>query len=79
MIMPLRVLAPEIAHLVDMPLPKEEFLERIRRPLTEEEVTEVAGLFRWFTHRYPTAKDRLDYVRRTIAQWNRILPVIRHG
>jgi len=72
--MPRRRLAPEIAHLVDLPLDRESFLKRADRPMTEDELTETAALVRWFRRRYPTVKQRLDYVRRTFERWNRPLP-----
>ena len=31
-------------------------------------------LDRWFKRRYPTAKERLDYARRTYAEWMRSAP-----
>jgi len=71
-----RSIAPEIAHLVDAPLSEQEFLERVRRPPTAEEIAEVRELVRWFTRRYPTVGERLGYVRRAYARWNRRLPVV---
>jgi hypothetical protein len=72
-----RHVAPEIADLVDVPLPEEEFLQRVSRPPTDSEIEEVAALFEWFTRRYPTVKARLDYVRRTFARWNRPLKPVK--
>lgn len=66
-----RRLAPEIAELVDAPLAPEEFLARIRAPLTPEEIADTAALVRWFTRRYPTVRDRMAYIRRAYAQWTR--------
>lgn len=53
------------------PLPQAEFERRIRAPLDDDEVEEVAGLVRWFTRRYPTVAERFAYVRRAWAHWTR--------
>jgi len=54
----------DIANLVSARIPPEEFERRAKTPLTDAEAEEIAELVAWFTRRYPTAKDRLDYVRR---------------
>ncbi|MFO0761219.1 MAG: hypothetical protein U0359_32370 [Byssovorax sp.] len=63
-------LAPEIEARVEASLPVEEF-ERRLRAFTEEEAQEAEDLIRWFMRRYPTPKERLDFARRTFAQWTR--------
>lgn len=67
-------LAPEIAEMYETPLTLEEFERRMAVPPTEEELAEFAELVRWFTRRYPTAKDRFAYVRRKYAEWTRNPP-----
>lgn len=40
-------------------------------PVTDAERNEVLALVRWFERRYPTPAERLAYVRRTYARWQR--------
>jgi hypothetical protein len=68
-----RALPPAVAALVEAPRPVEEFLARVRAPLTEDEFTTAHELVTWFTRRYPTVRARLDYVRRAYARWARPL------
>jgi hypothetical protein len=44
------------------------------RPLTPREVADAAELVAWFTRRYPTAKERLAYVRRAVRRWRPARP-----
>lgn len=67
-------LAPEIAEMYETPLSLEEFERRSSVRPSEEEVAEFMSLVRWFTGRYPTAKDRFAYVRRKYAEWTRNPP-----
>lgn len=69
-------LAPAIAEKVEESLPVEEFDRRLAA-FTDEEREEALALIRWFTRRYPTPKERLDFARRMFEQWTRptqILP-----
>jgi len=68
-----RPLPPEVAALVDAPRPTEEFLARVRAPLSDDEVVSTLELVAWFTRRYPTVRERLHYVRRAYARWSRPL------
>jgi hypothetical protein len=68
-----RALPPEVAALVEEPRPADEFLARVRAPLTEDEVATTQELVAWFTRRYPTVHERLAYVRRANARWSRPL------
>ncbi len=67
-------LAPEIVEMAETPLTLEEFERRTAVQPTQEEVAELMDLVRWFTGRYPTAKDRFAYVRRKYAEWTRNPP-----
>lgn len=40
-------------------------------PFTDAEREEVRALVGWFCRRYPTPLDRLAYVRRAYARWER--------
>ena len=40
-------------------------------PISEEERADVLTLIRWFRRRYPEPADRLAYVRRAYARWQR--------
>ena len=68
-------LAPEIAEEVEASLTVEEF-DRRARAFTEEETEEALEQIRWFLRRYPTVKERLDFARRTFAQWTRKTPIV---
>ena len=67
-------LAPEIAEMYETPLTLEQFERRMAVRPTEEEVAELMDLIRWFTGRYPTAKERFAYVKRKYAEWTRNPP-----
>jgi hypothetical protein len=67
-------LAPEIVEMYETPLTLEEFERRTAVRPTEEEVAELMDLIRWFTGRYPTAKDRFAYANRKYAEWTRNPP-----
>jgi hypothetical protein len=71
-------IAPEIAEQVEASLPVEEF-ERRLRAFTDEEREEALELIRWFMRRYPTAKERLDFARRTFEQWTRPTRIAPHS
>ncbi len=67
-----RYLHPAIAALAEARLPDDEFERRIAAPLSDDELRETEALVRWFTRRYPTAKERLDYyARRKFEEWTR--------
>jgi hypothetical protein len=62
----------EIRELYLTPLPVDEFERRgaaAIRELDGAELDNLSELLGWFQRRYPTAKDRLDYVRRAYARW----------
>jgi formylglycine-generating enzyme required for sulfatase activity len=40
-------------------------------PITQAERDDVLALVRWFRRRYPTPAERLAYVRRAYARWQR--------
>jgi hypothetical protein len=68
-----RALPPAVAALIDAPRPVDEFVARVAAPLTEDERASTLELVAWFTRRYPTVRERLDYVRRAYARWSRPL------
>lgn len=43
----------------------------LEAPLTDAEREEVRALAAWFCRRYPAPLDRLAYVRRAYARWQR--------
>lgn len=67
-------LAPEIVEMYETPLTREQFEQRMAVRPTDDEVAEFMDLVRWFTSRYPTAKDRFAYVNRKYAEWTRNPP-----
>lgn len=48
-----------------------EVAERLRAPISHEEREQVLSLVGWFCRRYATPADRLAYVRRAYARWQR--------
>ena len=46
------------------PLPIDEFRRRVDAPRDPREAEANLDLVRWFTKQYPTAKERLRYIRR---------------
>lgn len=52
-------------------LSPEAFTRLVNRPLSEDEREGYRDLIRWFTGRYPTAKERLAYARRKYAEVTR--------
>ena len=56
------------------PLEAREYLDT---PISDSERDEVLALVRWFRRRYPTPLDRLAYVRRAYARWQRTLGIAR--
>jgi hypothetical protein len=61
----------EIDAIWNAPLPREEFLRRERQAIEELDGPEgenIAALIAWFQRRYPTARDRLRYIRRKVAE-----------
>ena len=63
------------SHELEEELPVEEFLRRVRSPMTAEEAEETARLVAWFRRRYPTPLARLRYVRRKHREWTRPLEI----
>jgi hypothetical protein len=60
-----------LADLVNRELSVEEWRAQIAIPLSPDEIEHTLALVRWFRRRYPTAADRLAYVRRAYARWQR--------
>jgi hypothetical protein len=64
----------ELAALVDRSLTIEEWRAYVDAPMSPEERASVLELVRWFERRYPTPLERLTYVRRAYARWQRLQP-----
>jgi hypothetical protein len=58
-------------------LTPEEARTYLEHPISEAEREEVLALARWFRRRYPSPADRLAYVRRAYARWQRTAGVAR--
>jgi hypothetical protein len=52
-------------------LSRSEARAYLEAPLTDAEREEVRALVAWFCRRYPAPLDRLAYVRRAYARWQR--------
>jgi hypothetical protein len=55
--------------LAERPLSLEEWNARLAVPISDEEHEDTMELVRWFRRRYPTADERLAYVRRAYKRW----------
>jgi hypothetical protein len=53
-------------------LTPDEVREALAIPLTDSEREESLSLIRWFRRRYPTAGERLAYVRRAYRRWSAV-------
>src|SRR5262249_33520001 len=71
--------SPQLANLIAARLSLEEFERRVRAPLTDAEVQEIAELVSWFSRRYTTAKERLAYARRKFRQYAQARGAIAGG
>lgn len=60
-----------VAEMANRQLAVDEWRARAAVPLTADEIEHTLTLVRWFRRRYPTAADRLAYVRRAYARWQR--------
>jgi hypothetical protein len=60
-----------LRRLVDRRVSRAELREALDAPLSDAEREEILTLKRWFTRRYPTGAERLAYVRRAYARWQR--------
>ena len=60
-----------VRALAGRTLSRDEFEAARRLPISDAEMAEMQSLIDWFCRRYPTAADRLRYVRRAYARWTR--------
>ena len=65
--------SPEVVarlrELAERPLAPEEYRARMDRVVPDLEMEEMVALIAWFRRRYPTVRERLDHVRRVMADW----------
>ncbi len=61
-----------LAALAERRLTPDEVREALAIPLTDSEREESLSLIRWFRRRYPTAGERLAYVRRAYRRWSAV-------
>ena len=64
-----------VASLQNRRLEPAEVRAYLEAPITDAERDEVLALARWFRRRYPTPIERLAYVRRAYARWQRTLGI----
>ena len=55
----------------DRRLTPDEVCARLSAPISDAEREDTLSLSRWFRRRYPEPGDRLAYVRRAYARWQR--------
>ena len=61
-------LHPDVEAIYNRRLSAEELARLLSTPISAEEVASTMELVRWFSRRYPTAKERFAYVRRAYAR-----------
>jgi hypothetical protein len=60
----------ELALLVDRPVSAEDVRQALQAPIPADERQDIVDLVRWFTTRYPTGAERLQYARQAYARWS---------
>jgi hypothetical protein len=58
-----------LSDLVNRRVTADEVRRAMTRTIPSDERDEVLALIRWFTTRYPTPEERLEYVRIAYARW----------
>jgi hypothetical protein len=58
-------------ELAERQLTPAEIASALAVPVTDREREDVLSLVRWFRGRYPTALERLAYVRNAYRRWTR--------
>ncbi len=61
----------DLGAFAERTLSAEEARAYLDQPITDSEREGVLALRRWFCDRYPTPVERLAYVRRAYARWQR--------
>ncbi len=69
-------LDPKIAELVERRISEEEFDRIVNAPYVEGEHEDTIELIRWFTRRYPTVRERLQYARQAYEEWTRKVRIL---
>ena len=64
-------IAARLRAWTDRRLTADEVRAWLSEPIGEDERAEVLSLVRWFRRRYANPADRLGYVRRAYARWQR--------
>ena len=65
-------LRARMAAMAEEPIDPAQWRARAAIPISDEEREETLALVRWFCRRYPTADDRLAYVRRAYRRWTNL-------
>ena len=63
------MISPAIERAINRAVTADELHEALHGEISPAERDEVHALIRWFTTRYPTAEERLAYVRQAFARW----------
>jgi len=64
-----------LASFSNRELDPDEVRAYLEAPISDAERNEVLALVAWFRRRYPTPAERLAYVRRAYARWQRTLGI----
>ncbi len=64
-------LAARLREESERTLSAEEVRAYLAVPISEREREDTLSLVRWFRLRYPRPNDRLTYIRRAYARWQR--------
>lgn len=63
----------DVARFANRELSLKEARAYLDAPIDASERSEVLALVQWFTTHYPLPSDRLAYVRRAYARWQRTI------
>ncbi len=66
------MIADDIARQLNRDVSDEEVQAAVAGPIGTDEREEFRALVRWFTTRYPTAEERLAYVRQAHKRWTAV-------
>lgn len=58
-----------LREIAERPLPLDEWQRLLALPISDDERERTLELIHWFARRYPSPRERLNYVRRAYMRW----------